>query len=185
MSAKVLIIGGAKSGKSDLAQNLAESWGGRLIYLATGQAGDQEMELRIRRHQERRGPLWSTLEEPLDLQAALRRADHPQAVLLVDCLTLWLSNLLFLAQLDPEQAQGRGEELALLLPSLKARVILVGNEVGLGIVPENALARAFRDLAGGLNRRLAQVCDPVLFVAAGLPLALKGQAPRLDLQPLP
>lgn len=170
-------MGGAKSGKSAVAQNLAESWGGPLVYLATGQARDPEMEARIRRHQDLRGPAWSTVEEPLALADALAQADAPGAVLLVDCLTLWLSNLLTLAQLSPVQAEGRGRELAFSLKTLRASIILVANEVGLGIVPDNALARAFRDLAGSLNQRLAQVCDNVLFVAAGLPLALKGGLP--------
>lgn len=176
----VLILGGAKSGKSSQAQALAEGWGGRLIYLATAQAHDQEMVRRIARHQADRGPAWSTLEEPLDLSAALRQADAPGTVFLVDCLTLWLSNLVLAAELDDDQVAARGEELARLLPGLEARVILVANEVGLGIVPDNALARRWRDLAGSLNQRLARACDAVLLITAGLPLALKGGPLPMD-----
>ncbi len=173
----VLVLGGAKSGKSSYAQALAEGWGGRLIYLATAQAGDQEMARRIARHQADRGPAWTTLEEPLELEAALKEADGPQAVFLVDCLTLWLSNLVLGANLGDEEVAARGQALAELLPGLQGRVILVANEVGLGIVPENALARRWRDLAGSLNQRLAQACDWVMLITAGLPLALKGGDP--------
>ena len=173
-SHSVLILGGAKSGKSSYAQALAESWSGRLVYVATAQAHDQEMTQRIARHQADRGEAWSTLEEPLALEEALRQADAPGTVFLVDCLTLWLSNLVLAAELDDAQVVERGEALARLLPSLEARIILVANEVGLGIVPENALARRWRDLAGSLNQRLARACDAVLLITAGLPLALKG-----------
>jgi len=183
MCQSTLILGGAKSGKTALAQGLAQSLAaspaGRLVYIATAQAGDQEMSMRISRHQAQRGPRWSTLEEPLDLIGALGLADAPGAVLLVDCLTLWLSNLMTLAVLDQETVAARGQELARALPGLKARVILVANEVGLGIVPDNPLARAFRDQAGRLNQRLAAVCQNVVLVAAGLPLALKGSCPSL------
>ncbi len=178
MSQLTLMLGGAKSGKSGLAQSLAEGLAqgqaGRLVYIATAQARDQEMDQRIARHQAARGPLWATLEEPLDLCGALARADGPGAVLLVDCLTLWLSNLMTQAGLAGDGLDQRGQDLCALLPGLKSNVILVANEVGLGIVPDNALARAFRDAAGLLHQRLAQVCQRVVLVAAGLPLALKG-----------
>lgn len=177
MPEHTLIIGGAKSGKTALALELAQKAAGptgRLVYVATAQAHDQEMGQRIRRHQAERGPRWSTLEEPLNLVGALGHAQSPGAVLLVDCLTLWLSNLLTQEGMEPAQVEARGQELCQFLPSLHCTVILVGNEVGLGIVPDNALARAFRDLAGQLNQRLAQVCPRVVLAAAGLPLALKG-----------
>ncbi|RJX31448.1 MAG: bifunctional adenosylcobinamide kinase/adenosylcobinamide-phosphate guanylyltransferase [Desulfarculus sp.] len=176
----VLVLGGAKSGKSAYAQALAQSWGGRLVYVATGQAGDEEMAQRIARHQARRGPAWQTLEEPLALEQALRGADGPGAVLLVDCLTLWLSNLMLASGLDDAALQERFAALCGQLPSLKARTILVANEVGLGIVPENALARRFRDQAGSLNQQLAVACDRVVLITAGLPLALKGPLPLLS-----
>lgn len=190
MAAKVLILGGARSGKSLLAEGLARGRaqaGGRgPLYLATAQALDGEMTERVAGHQARRGPGWRTLEEPLELEAALSQADAPGAVILVDCLTLWLTNLLTRPGLGPAQAQRqcreRGQALVELVPRLQADLILVANEVGLGIVPENALARAFRDLAGSLNQGLARACGHVLFVAAGLPLALKGDLG--DLPPL-
>jgi adenosylcobinamide kinase/adenosylcobinamide-phosphate guanylyltransferase len=174
MSKHTLILGGAKSGKSSLALELADRAGGRRVFIATAQAGDGEMQERIRRHQAERGPEWSTVEEPIDLRAALQNADHNDAVLVVDCLTLWLSNLLTVAQLPAGDIAAKGRELAALLPTLQGRVILVANEVGLGIVPDNALARLYRDLAGGLNQEMAKVCEQVIFVAAGLPLILKG-----------
>jgi len=181
MTGHTLVLGGARSGKSDwaqaLAENLAVDPGQPLIYLATGQARDGEMQARVARHQARRGPRWTTLEEPLDLVAALSRVDRSGAVVLVDCLTMWQSNLLTLAGLDQAGVEERGRQLATHLPELAGSVILVGNEVGLGIVPDNPLARAFRDQAGLLHQNLARVCDRVVMVMAGLPLALKGGLP--------
>ncbi len=174
MSKHTLILGGAKSGKSSLALEMANRFDGRRVFVATAQAGDSEMQERIRRHQAERGPQWTTLEEPLDLRTTLQNADSEDAVLVVDCLTLWLSNLLTVAQLPVDEVSRRGRDLAALLPGLQGRVILVANEVGLGIVPENALARLYRDQAGALNQELAKVCGRVVFVAAGLPLVLKG-----------
>jgi adenosylcobinamide kinase/adenosylcobinamide-phosphate guanylyltransferase len=174
MSNHTLILGGAKSGKSSLALELANQSGGSRVFIATAQAGDNEMRERIRRHQAERGPEWFTVEEPVDLRAALQGADRSDAVLLVDCLTLWLSNLLTVANLSAEEVVAKGRDLATLLPALQGRVILVANEVGLGIVPDNALARLYRDLAGALNQELAEVCGQVILVAAGLPLVLKG-----------
>lgn len=176
-----LVLGGARSGKSGWSQRLAESLAGgepgRLVYLATAQARDGEMVRRVELHQAQRGPLWSTREEPLHLIATLRALDRPQAVIMLDCLTLWLSNLMTVAGLDQDAVDQRGQELVELLPALRGRLILVGNEVGQGIVPENALARAFRDQAGLLHQRLATVCDRVVLITAGLPLALKGGLP--------
>lgn len=173
MPHSMLIIGGAKSGKSSLAQSTAESWEGRHFFLATATAGDQEMTERIARHQAQRGPLWSTLEEPSDLVGAIKSVDAEDAVILVDCLTLWMGNLMTMADLDDGEIGRRCDALAELLPGLAGRVILVSNEVGMGIVPDNPLSRRFRDLAGALNQRLGRVCDSVLLVAAGLPLTLK------------
>lgn len=179
--AHTLVLGGARSGKSGWAQRLAESLAGgqpgRLTYLATGQARDEEMVRRVELHQAQRGPLWSTREEPLHLKAALRSLDRPQAVILLDCLTMWLSNLMTLAGLDEDATAQRGQELAEFIPALQGRLVLVSNEVGQGIVPDNALARAFRDQAGLLHQRLAAVCGRVVLLTAGLPLALKGGLP--------
>jgi adenosylcobinamide kinase/adenosylcobinamide-phosphate guanylyltransferase len=165
----LLVLGGARSGKSRYAQARAESLPGDLLYVATAQALDGEMEERITRHRADRGPRWSTLDVPLDLPAALLANAAPEQVLLVDCLTLWTSNLMFAERdLDAET-----EALATALAQAAGPVILVANEVGLGIVPDNALARRFRDAAGRLNQTIAAVADEVQFVAAGLPLRLK------------
>ncbi|WP_084582659.1 bifunctional adenosylcobinamide kinase/adenosylcobinamide-phosphate guanylyltransferase [Sphingomonas azotifigens] len=166
---RLLVLGGARSGKSRYAQARAESMPGDLIFVATAQALDDEMEDRIARHRADRGPRWSTLDVPLDLPAAIDAEAAPDRVLLIDCLTLWTSNLLFADRdLDTETAA-----LADAVAAAKGPVILVANEVGLGIVPDNALARRFRDAAGRLNQAIAAVADEVQFVAAGLPLRLK------------
>lgn len=164
-----LILGGARSGKSRHGERLAEARPGPLLYVATAQAGDGEMAERIARHRARRGARWQTVEEPLELAAVLRAAETREGAVLVDCLTLWLSNLLH-ARRDPA-----AETTALLdvLPTLTRPVIFISNEVGLGIVPENALARAFIDQAGWMHQRLAEAADTVLFIAAGLAMTLK------------
>ncbi|WDF74786.1 bifunctional adenosylcobinamide kinase/adenosylcobinamide-phosphate guanylyltransferase [Novosphingobium sp. KACC 22771] len=163
----LLILGGARSGKSRYGQARIESLAGPLTYIATAQAFDAEMADRIARHQADRGPRWRTVEAPLDLPGAI--AAVQDGAVLVDCLTLWVSNLL-LADRDGDAA---GEALCAALVRCRVPVALIANEVGLGIVPDNALARRFRDAAGWLNQRLATVADEVVFVAAGLPLVLK------------
>lgn len=165
-----LIVGGAKSGKSRFAQQLAEGLPPPRLYVATGEAKDAEMQVRIRRHQQDRGPTWQTREEPLALGQTLRQADGRFGVMLVDCLTLWLSNLL--ARGDQELASQR-QELLTVLPALTTPVILVSNEVGWGIVPANPLARRFRDAAGLLHQELAQQADLAVLVVCGLPVYLK------------
>ena len=167
-----LVLGGARSGKSRHAETLVEAQPGACIYLATAEPGDEEMAERIRRHRARRGVRWETLEEPLDLAAALRRAARPDGAVLVDCLTLWLSNLLGAAR----DAGSETQRLVAALPELSRPVVFVSNEVGLGIVPEGALARAFVDHAGRLHQSLAGAAQSVLFMAAGLPLVLKTPA---------
>lgn len=164
-----LVLGGARSGKSHHAEQLAESQPGDCVYLATATVGDAEMAARIALHQARRGRRWHTHEAPLDLTAALAATTSPKAVVLVDCLTLWLSNVLF-AELDVEN---QCEQLITALPELAGPVIFVSNEVGLGIVPDNALARRFRDEAGRLNQAVAAAAQSVVFMAAGLPLVMK------------
>ncbi|WP_010543802.1 bifunctional adenosylcobinamide kinase/adenosylcobinamide-phosphate guanylyltransferase [Sphingomonas elodea] len=166
---RLLVLGGARSGKSRYAQARAESLPGDLVYVATAQPLDAEMEDRIARHRADRGPRWSTLDVPLDLPAAVPIQARPGRVLLVDCLTLWTSNLMFAERdLDAET-----EALAHAVAQAAGPVILVANEVGLGIVPDNALARRFRDAAGRLNQAIAAAADEVQFLAAGLPLRLK------------
>ncbi len=168
----VLVVGGAKSGKSRFAQHWAETLPSPRLYVATGEAKDAEMQARIRRHQEDRGPSWQTVEEPLSLGQALQEADGRFGVILVDCLTMWLSNLLG----QGEAALNRERQtLRETLPILTTPVIFVSNEVGWGIVPANPLARRFRDEAGLLHQELAQQAEQVVLVVCGLPLWLKGK----------
>jgi adenosylcobinamide kinase/adenosylcobinamide-phosphate guanylyltransferase len=167
-----LVLGGGRSGKSRHAEALVEGQPGACIYLATAEASDREMAERSRRHRARRGRRWQTLEEPLDLADALRGAARPEAAVLVDCLTLWLSNLLGAGRDVDAEIDG----LVAILPKLAGSVVFVSNEVGLGIVPEGALARAFVDHAGRLHQAVAAAAPSVLFMAAGLPLALKTPA---------
>lgn len=170
---KTLILGGARSGKSRLAENLAGRSAARVIYIATADSGDAEMRERIRHHRERRPGAWPTIEEPLALAACLQRHAAPDACLLVDCLTLWLSNLLCAG----DEAQLARERAALLdaLPQLPGRILLVSNETGLGVVPLGALTRRFVDEAGLLHQELARHCEQVLFTIAGLTQVLKGE----------
>ena len=164
-----LVIGGARSGKSAYAERLVEESGLKPVYLATATTGDDEMSERIRIHKERRGEVWSTVEEPLALTTAIQEHSNIGSAILVDCLTLWLSNLMTLSR-DIEQET---QELAAMLPDLNGPVVFVTNEVGLGIVPANELARAFRDHAGRLNQAVAQTSDRVVMMISGLPMTLK------------
>lgn len=167
---KELILGGARSGKSALAERLAKESGLGVTYVATATAGDGEMADRIAHHQARRPVAWAVVEEPMALADCLRRHAAPDRCLLVDCLTLWLANIL------GEEETFQRERAALLesLPALPGRIILVSNEVGLGIVPLGELSRRFVDEAGRLHQELAGLCGRAVFVAAGLPLVLKG-----------
>jgi adenosylcobinamide kinase/adenosylcobinamide-phosphate guanylyltransferase len=160
----LFVLGGARSGKSRYAQGRAEQIGQARIFVATAEAYDDEMRDRIARHRADRGEGWNTVEAPTDLARAISDHSRPDNVLLVDCLTLWTSNLL-LAERDIP--------LIVTLHNAPGPVILVANEVGLGIVPDNALARRFRDAAGIVNQRVAAVATEVVFIAAGLPLRLK------------
>ena len=165
-----LVLGGARSGKSRRAQALAEAASvDRRVFIATAQAFDAEMRERIDRHRADRDGRWRTVEAPVDLAAAIALADAPDALLLVDCLTLWTSNLLLADHpLDPAL-----DALCDTLASVRGRVVLVSNEVGWGIVPDNALARRFRDWAGIVNQRVAAAAGRVELVVAGLPVVLK------------
>lgn len=168
MSKTILITGGARSGKSGIAETMALSLAPRAIYIATAEPRDGEMEARIATHQARRGAEWTTYAESLDLIGALRRTDG-QGPRLVDCLTLWLSNLMMAGQ----DWQSAGRALAAELPKQADPVVLVTNEVGGGIVPDNALAREFRDAAGLLNQWIAAAADEVHLAVCGLPLKVK------------
>lgn len=162
-----LVLGGARSGKSRHAQALAEAAGARRVYLATAEARDGEMAERIARHRAERGTGWQTAEAPLAVTAAL--AGAAADVVLLDCLTLWLSNLM----LAGRDAEAETDALLAALAAAPCPVVLVSNELGLGLVPETPLGRAFRDAQGRLNQRVAAAVPRVTFVAAGLPLRLK------------
>ena len=162
-----LFLGGARSGKSRLAQQAAEACSGRLTYIATGEAGDDEMAARIARHQADRGERWRTIECPTGLPAAIGAVND--GAVLVDCLTLWLSNLMLAGQ----PVAARTTDLVSALDSCALPVFLVSNEVGLGIVPDHPLGRAFRDEAGRLNQAVAAAADAVWFVIGGRALPLQ------------
>ncbi len=171
-SRSILVLGGARSGKSRFAEGLARDTGLDRFYLATGRAWDGEMRARIETHKvDRANDGWTTHEEPLDLIGALKALDQLDRVILVDCLTLWITNLMMEEGRDVD---ADGVALAASLGELQATVIFVSNEVGLGIVPENKMARAFRDHAGRLHQAIAAQAADVYFVAAGLPLKMKG-----------
>ncbi|HEX4411957.1 MAG TPA: bifunctional adenosylcobinamide kinase/adenosylcobinamide-phosphate guanylyltransferase [Xanthobacteraceae bacterium] len=161
------VLGGARSGKSRYAEGLIAALPPPWVYLATAQAGDAEMAERIAAHRARRGPQWQTVEVPHDLAVMLTRQKTP---MLVDCLTLWLSNLM-LAEADIEAEIAK---LETALSATKVPMVLVANEVGYGIVPDYPLGRRFRDWQGVLNQRMAALADGVVLVVAGLPMALKG-----------
>lgn len=165
----LFILGGVRSGKSRYAQARAEALDGDPVFVATAEAFDDEMRDRIARHRADRDARWRTVEAPRDLAAVLDALNASDAVVLVDCLTLWLSNLL-LADADIARA---GEELCDAIDRFDGHLILVSNEVGLGIVPDNALARRFGDEAGRLNQAVAAVAGEVVLLTAGLPLTLK------------
>lgn len=167
-----LVLGGARSGKSRHGEMLVESQPGACIYLATAEAGDAEMAERIARHRARRGPRWETVEEPLELVPALSEVAGAGRAVLVDCLTLWLTNLLA-ADRDPA---AETERLVAWLESPPGPVVLVSNEVGLGVIPDNALARAFIDHAGRLHQALGEVAQSVRLLAAGQVVHLKTPA---------
>ncbi len=178
-----LILGGARSGKSRLAEARALAQGGPVTVIATAEAGDGEMAARIARHRADRPAHWDTIEAPTALAETLTQAACANGCVIVDCLTLWLSNLLTNAADTlnaPHDVNTRSpwqtEQSALIacLPTLPGQIVLVANEVGLGLVPESALGRLFRDEAGRLNQAVAAACDHVTLVAAGLPLTLKG-----------
>jgi adenosylcobinamide kinase / adenosylcobinamide-phosphate guanylyltransferase len=170
--ATTLVLGGARSGKSAFAEKLVRDSGLARIYLATATSGDDEMKARIAQHRAQRGDGWTTIEEPLALVDALtREAIHGRAVL-VDCLTLWLSNLM-LAERDPDVEARR---LTRFLGVAKYPIVFVSNEVGLGLVPDTALGRRFRDAQGRLNQVVAACVPNVVFIAAGLPLWLKNSS---------
>ena len=178
--ARRFYLGGCRSGKS----RLAEEWVGGVArnptFVATLRpGGEPEMEERIRLHQQSRGEGWALVEEPIDIDQVVATNPHNSDVILVDCLTLWLTNLLLAERSDADVEQ-HVAQLCQTIDSSPAIIVLVANEVGLGIVPEHSVSRSFRDLAGWTNQQVATCCDEVFWVAAGLPLALKGDVHGLD-----
>ncbi|WP_282344834.1 bifunctional adenosylcobinamide kinase/adenosylcobinamide-phosphate guanylyltransferase [Pseudomonas sp. PS02288] len=167
-----LILGGARSGKSRLAERLAAESGLEVVYIATSQALDGEMSSRIRAHRERRPAHWGLVEEPLRLAGVLREQAADGRCLLVDCLTLWLTNLLMLD--DPQRLAAERDALLDALAELPGRILFVSNETGLGVVPMGELSRRYVDEAGWLHQALAERCERVVFTVAGLPMILKG-----------
>ncbi|SCB56309.1 adenosylcobinamide kinase /adenosylcobinamide-phosphate guanylyltransferase [Rhizobium aethiopicum] len=165
-----LVLGGARSGKSRFAENLVMASALERHYIATGRSWDEEMQARIDQHKADRGPSWTTHEEPLALAERLAAIDGEGRAILVDCLTLWLTNLM----MEGRDIAVQAGALAAWLPQAKARLVIVSNEVGLGIVPDNRMARDFRDHAGRLHQMIAAKADEVYFIAAGLPLKMKG-----------
>jgi adenosylcobinamide kinase/adenosylcobinamide-phosphate guanylyltransferase len=168
---KMLVLGGVRSGKSRYADGLARSRAGAVTVIATGEARDEEMAARIEAHRRHRDARWRVMEEPVRLAAALHEADSPQGLVIVDCLTLWLSNLLGAS--DAQAAPRETRALLAALPALSGDCILISNEVGLGIIPASVLARRFGDEAGLLHQSIAALCDRVILMVAGLPLTVK------------
>jgi adenosylcobinamide kinase/adenosylcobinamide-phosphate guanylyltransferase len=170
----IFVTGGARSGKSDFAQEFAERQEGPRLFLATAQAFDDEMEDRIRKHKEKRGTRWETLEEPLHIGKALQSVSGVYEIILVDCLTVWMSNLLMEYPDDNASMSDMVEDLLASVADRDETIIVVSNEVGLGIVPDNQLARLYRDQLGFLNQKMARAADVVYVLVAGIPVKIKG-----------
>jgi len=168
----VLLLGGVRSGKSRYAQEIA-THGQHVAFLATAEAGDDEMRLRIDRHRRERPDAWTTFEVPVALEDALRRCGGKFDTILIDCLTVWTANLMEHYGQDPDLVLAHADRLATFLRRFTGTAILVSNEVGSGIVPDNELARNYRDLLGGINQRTAAAADEVILIVAGCPLVIK------------
>jgi adenosylcobinamide kinase/adenosylcobinamide-phosphate guanylyltransferase len=166
------ITGGARSGKSAFAENLAKGVAGKRAFIATAQALDPEMAVKIEKHRKDRDKVWDTYEEPLAVAELLRKLSNRYQVVLLDCLTLWLSNVIAHAGGD-DVVTARSLELVAAIKDFGGSCIIVSNEVGLGIVPDNPLARKFRDFAGMLNQKIARAADEVYFTASGIPVKIK------------
>ncbi|CAD7847366.1 MAG: Adenosylcobinamide kinase (EC 2.7.1.156) / Adenosylcobinamide-phosphate guanylyltransferase (EC 2.7.7.62) [Olavius algarvensis Delta 4 endosymbiont] len=174
MSQITFVIGGCRSGKSGHAQVLGEEIQGKKLYLATCEPHDEEMQARVRLHRQQRGDQWETLEEPVEIAAAIADPSGDYSVILVDCLTLWTSNLLLSSDKAPA-VDAACRALVQSLKSARCPVILVSNEVGTGIVPDNELARRYRDEAGWVNQKIAAAADRVVWMVAGIPVTIKGK----------
>ena len=172
MSDFIFVLGGARSGKSAYALNLAKERSRKVLYIATAEAKDSEMKRRISKHRASRPKYWKTIEEPLDLISALKKQKHKYEVIIIDCLTLYLSNLMHQG-LKPGAIIKIIKDAAGYIKAMKESVIVISNEVGLGIVPENKLAREFRDTSGLANQAMTKAADEVVFIQAGIPIRLK------------
>ncbi len=170
-----LVLGGARSGKSRYGLSLAENLPAPRLFLATGEARDEEMVARIVAHQAERGPGWETREVPLDLPEAVSQGQGRYGAILVDCLTMWLANLMLREDPSEDEIKSAGRRLLALLDRVATPTIFISNEVGLGIVPESPLARRYRDWLGWLHQQVAKAADLVVLVVAGLPMTLKGK----------
>lgn len=177
---KILVIGGCRSGKSSHALQRAETMGNRRLFVATCVPHDDEMQSRVDKHRQERSDVWKTLEIPLDLASAITHHSVSADVMLIDCLTLWLNNLL-MENLDAEKIKIQIDGLAGAVNSAECALILVSNEVGAGIVPENPMARLYRDLAGWTNQAIAKVCNQVVWTVAGIPVTIKPPHPDVVL----
>ncbi len=172
-----LIIGGAKSGKSSFALRLCSSMKGKKIFVATAVATDSEMEEKIKRHRKERGKEWITIEEPVDIAEIIERFDSKETVILVDCLTFWLNNLF----MKKENVEERIEKLIRILSGIKGNVVIVSNEVGMGIVPADEISRKYRELLGLLNQKIAHLAEKVVFMICGIPVLIKPSQIEPDL----
>lgn len=171
MSSVTLLTGGSRSGKSRYALEIASHYTHK-AFIATAEPFDDEMQLRVSRHKEERGPNFITIEEPVDLAGAIRALPVDTEVAVVDCLTVWVGNLMYKFG-DEEDSYPQIDDLLQALQSPPCDIVLVTNEVGMGIIPDNAVSRKFRDLAGSLNQRVASVADKVIITVSGIPLVLK------------
>lgn len=170
-----LVLGGARSGKSRYGLSLAENFPSPRLFLATGEARDEEMAARITAHQAERGPGWETREEPLQLPEAVAAGQGRYGAVLVDCLTMWLANLMLREDVSEEDIKAAGRRLLAVLDRVATPTIFISNEVGLGIVPEHPLSRKYRDWLGWLHQQVAQTADLVVLMVAGLPVKIKGR----------
>jgi adenosylcobinamide kinase/adenosylcobinamide-phosphate guanylyltransferase len=174
MKELLFVTGGCRSGKSRFALDYANTWFKNKVFLATSQALDEEMERRIEQHRKARGSDWTTIEEPTNLAEALSALDTTYDVVLIDCLTIWISNLLMDGKTE-EQIIFLTEQLVEVMKGMDQSIIVVSNEVGSGIVPENKIARVYRDIAGMVNQKVAACSDTVVLTVAGIPQAIKGK----------
>lgn len=170
----ILVTGGTRSGKSSFAQNLAEAAKGRKAFIATAEPLDNEMKKRITRHKKERPAGWDTIEEPLHLEKVVNKSGEDYDVLLIDCITLWISNLLVNKSMNEKTILRKISTLVARCKQISSRVIIVTNELGMGIVPVNKVSRLYRDLVGKANQLIAEEADEVYFLVSGIPMKLKG-----------